>query len=263
MMLAPLSAWAGDLVPDHQKGLLGGLLACSPATGALCGALVTIPDMATADSRLILVALIVALMVLPVLLIGKPRPMPGLMMEPARAAEPATPSVSSAPSSSWNSARSSARSIVLRMWTSRLLVQIAESALFAFLYFWFITIDPAIGDHGAANVFGIVLATAIPIALLVGRWSDRRNRPILPLGLAALAGMMGLIMMAASTDFFSAVSGYALFGLASGVFLSLHGSQTLRVLLHASRRGRDLALFNLTTHRALAPHALADTGAGA
>src|SRR3546814_8215346 len=31
MMLGPLAAWAGDCVPDDQKGLLGGLLAFSPA----------------------------------------------------------------------------------------------------------------------------------------------------------------------------------------------------------------------------------------
>src|SRR3546814_20355748 len=34
MMLGPLAAWAGDCVPDDQKGLLGGLLAFSPALGA-------------------------------------------------------------------------------------------------------------------------------------------------------------------------------------------------------------------------------------
>ncbi|WP_240344740.1 hypothetical protein [Novosphingobium sp. THN1] len=37
MMLGPLSAWAGDQVPDGRKGLLGGLLAFAPASGALAG----------------------------------------------------------------------------------------------------------------------------------------------------------------------------------------------------------------------------------
>lgn len=45
MMLAPLAAWAGDCVPDGQKGLLGGLLAFAPALGALSGALVTWPGL--------------------------------------------------------------------------------------------------------------------------------------------------------------------------------------------------------------------------
>ena len=33
MMLAPLAAWAGDCVPDHQKGLLGGLSPCHRPLG--------------------------------------------------------------------------------------------------------------------------------------------------------------------------------------------------------------------------------------
>ncbi len=46
MMLGPLAAWGGDLVPDHQKGTLGGLLALAPALGALSGTLVTFPGLA-------------------------------------------------------------------------------------------------------------------------------------------------------------------------------------------------------------------------
>ena len=75
MMLGPLFAWAGDCVPDGQKGLLGGLLAFAPAFGALAGALVTIRGLAGPDGRLALVAALVACMVLPVLLFGAPRPM--------------------------------------------------------------------------------------------------------------------------------------------------------------------------------------------
>ena len=37
MMLGPLGAWAGDAVPDRQKGFLGGLLAFAPALGAASG----------------------------------------------------------------------------------------------------------------------------------------------------------------------------------------------------------------------------------
>ena len=37
MMLSPLAAWAGDSIPDNQKGTLGGLLAFAPALGAVAG----------------------------------------------------------------------------------------------------------------------------------------------------------------------------------------------------------------------------------
>src|SRR3546814_8025448 len=49
MMLGPLAAWAGDCVPDDQKGLLGGLLAFSPALGAWSGALVTWPGLVSGE----------------------------------------------------------------------------------------------------------------------------------------------------------------------------------------------------------------------
>src|SRR3546814_10893518 len=71
MMLGPLAAWAGDCVPDDQKGLLGGLLAFSPALGAWSGALVTWPGLVSGESRLIVIALLVASAVLPVLLLGR------------------------------------------------------------------------------------------------------------------------------------------------------------------------------------------------
>ena len=76
MMLSPLSAWAGDCVPDHQKGLLGGLLSITPALGALTGALITVPGFAGAEDRMLLVAATVVCTIAPVLLFGRPRAMP-------------------------------------------------------------------------------------------------------------------------------------------------------------------------------------------
>ena len=72
MMLGPLSAWAADHVPRGQLGSLGGLLALSPALGSVAGALVTIPGLADADERLVLVSLLVACCVLPALLFARP-----------------------------------------------------------------------------------------------------------------------------------------------------------------------------------------------
>jgi predicted MFS family arabinose efflux permease len=52
--------------------------------------------------------------------------------------------------------------------------------------------------------------------------------------------------MSAADGLAMGIAGYALFGLASGIFLALHSSQTLRVLPAPQNRGRDLGLFNLT-----------------
>jgi MFS family permease len=229
MMLAPLTAWAGDSVPDGQKGLLGGLLAFAPALGALAGALVTWPGFASGGERLAIVALAVVLMVSPVLIFGRPRPMPHLMTDD-EAHEPSP----------------TKRSAVVRMWVARLFVQVAEATLFALLLLWFRSVAPAFDDNDAATIFAIVMGVAVLVTPLVGRWSDRSNTPILPLAVCALIAASGLLVMAMIEGLDAAIAGYVIFGISSSIFLALHSSQTLRVLPRPRNRGRDLGFFNLT-----------------
>lgn len=227
MILGPLSAWAGDVVPDEQKGLLGGLLAFSPALGAWSGALVTLPGLVSLDQRVAAIALLVAAAILPALVLGRPRTFPDLLhADPQREPPTARPAV--------------------RMWLARLLIQIAEAALFAYLYFWFRSIDPAMGDNQKAGLFGLALTIAVPVALLAGRWADRHGRPFVPLAAAAVLTSAGLVGMALASDPASAKAAYLIFGIATTAFLSLHAGQTLRVLPRADHRGRDLGIFNLT-----------------
>lgn len=233
MMLAPLSAWAGDNIPDSQKGFLGGLLALAPAMGALSGAFVTMNDTVSSEHREIIIALLVIAMVSPVLIFGRPISMPGLMSAPM---EQSTDGVQSA----------ATRHAAVKMWIARLLVQIAEASLFAFLLLWFHSVDPDFGENDAASIFALVLGTAVFIALAVGRWSDRANRPILPLIYGAAVASAGLIIMSVSPSLPIAIAGYVVFGLASSLFLALHSSQTMRVLPRPQTRGRDLGIFNLT-----------------
>ncbi len=230
MMLAPLAAWAGDSIPDSQKGLLGGLLAFAPALGALSGAVVTLDGFTPFQNRETLVALIVVMMVSPLLLASKALPIPRLM-QPAPGIE-----ISGSPP----------RNGAVRMWVARLLVQIAEASLFAFLLLWFRSLDRAFPENDAARIFAMVLGVAAFIALAVGRWSDRADRPILPLIWGAGFAAIGLFVMSLAPNVSVAITGYVIFGLASSIFLAMHSSQTLRVLPRPQTRGRDLGVFNLT-----------------
>jgi MFS family permease len=238
MMLAPLSAWAGDCVPDSQKGLLGGLLALAPALGALSGTLVTLDGFASPNGRLLWIAALVIALVCPVLLFGKPVPMPQLIAPQLWIDDLHLP----------NDARQVARNrgVVLRMWFARFLVQIAEASLFAFLLLWFKSLDPDFGENRASGVFTAVLGAAVIFSLMVGRWSDRTDRPILPLALCSGLAALGLAIMSMAPTVLVAISGYVIFGLGSNIFLALHSSQTLRVLPSRRTRGRDLGIFNLT-----------------
>jgi MFS family permease len=229
MMLAPLIAWAADCVPDAQKGLLGGLMAFAPAMGALSGVLVTWDPLVDAEHRLLWVASLTALCVVPVLLFGRPLP----AMQQVNALQRSNPQIPM-------------KGMASKMWVARLLIQIAEASLFAFLLLWFRNIDPTFAENRVASIFTAVLSIAVLFALWFGSWSDRHGKPIQPLTLCAAIAAIGLGVMAASTGLTTAILGYVIFGMASNVFLALHSSQTLRVLPNPDRRGRDLGVFNLT-----------------
>ena len=233
MMLGPLSAWAADCVPRVQMGLLGGLLAFAPAMGALAGVLITVPDLAGPNGRTALVGALVVACVAPVLLFGRPLKMP-LAENPEAPINPSGTQLKEA------------RRPFVSMWLARLLVQIAEAALFAYLLIYFRSVQPGISESFIARLFCVVLVAAVPIALSAGRWADRTQRPFFPLAIAATLSGGGLVVLALSGDIDWAIGGYVLFGLATTVFLSLHSGQTLRVLPSPRHRGRDLGVFNLT-----------------
>lgn len=226
MMLGPLSALAADQVPDDRKGLLGGLIAFAPAVGALAGAVVTRPGLASHADRPMLVAAVVVACVLPILLVRTP-------------AAPHAPPPVDAP------VQRRPDGAVARMWFARLAIQIAEATLFAYLFFWLISLDASVIDHDSARLFTLVMLASAPLALLAGRWSDRHDRPIRPLLVCALLAALGLGGMAFAPTVPIALSAYALFGVSGAVFLALHSSQTMRILPRPDRRGRDLGLFNL------------------
>ena len=236
MVLGPLAAWAGDCVPDRHKGVLGGLLAFAPAWSGAVGAFVTLPALHGGPgvgfaTRVAVLALIVVLSILPLLLFG-PRLMPAQApVVSAAATAPCAPTPTGP---------------VRRMWLARLLVQLAEATLFAFIAYWFLSIDATMHPATMARIYGLLLALSVPLALLVGHWADRRVRPWRPLALLAALVALGLVIMALAPGKAVALAGYALFALAMAVFLALHAGQTLRVLPRPDRRGRDLGLFNLT-----------------
>lgn len=231
LMLAPLMAWAGDCFPDSQKGVLGGALALSPALGALAGSLVTYGGLVPGEGRLWLLAALVAVLVLPAVICGGGRTREILMLPRVEVVLNELPRVDHA---------------VRRMWLARFLVQVAEGGMFAFLLYWLRSLAPDFPENAAANIFSLVLVCAVPLSLLLGRWSDRHGRPILPLAGCALFCAAGMLVMAAAGTLTLAVAGYVLFAIAAAIFLSLHSGQTLRVLPAPEHRGRDLGLFNLT-----------------
>lgn len=230
LMLVPLIAWAGDFVPDTQKGLLGGLLSIAPALGAWSGILFAAGAAASFAGKAVIIAAMTAALMLPLLLLGQPR----------------RPTASPGSSGGSDARPPHLKSAAVRMWVARLLMQISGAALASYLYFWLRVLDPAMGDGEKTVLFAGGLSASIVVALFLGRWSDRYGHPFAVLSLiAALAGL-ALAAMALVDGPAMAKLAYVLFGIAGATFLALHGSQTLRVLRDPAQRGLGIGLFNLT-----------------
>lgn len=230
MLLVPLIAWAGDLVPDAQKGLLGGLLSIAPALGAWSGIILAAGGTYSFGDKTIVIAALTIACVLPLLLFGAPRQRSKPQDSALRDMRP-QPRLASA---------------AVRMWVARLLVQISGAALASYLYFWLRALDPAMGDGGKTALFAGGLTASIVVALVIGRWTDRHGRPFAALSILAAVSGAGLVAMALAGDPAAAKLAYLLFATAGATFLALHASQTLRILPDPERRGRDIGIFNLT-----------------
>lgn len=230
MMLSPLAAWAADTVPDSQKGLLGGLLGAGHPIGALAGVVATLPFLRDPGMQLAMVCAIVAALMLPLLAIARP----SVNFIESNATPPLTQ-------------RAMRRIDLFLLWMARLLVQIAGSVLFAFVLYYFQSLPgrPA-SEAEVAWLSGFTLIAAFPLALLLGRASDRvgKRRPFL--FAVTLAMSVGLALMGVRPGFATAVAGFALFGCGLAIFLSLHSAYAMQLLPTPHRRGRDLGLFNLT-----------------
>jgi len=229
MMLSPLAALAADHVPDHQKGVLGGLLGAGPPIGGFAAVIVTLPGITGERAQFTLTCLMIAALLLPMLLAGRARPVAVAHTPPPEGA-----------------ARTLRHIDLSLMWFARLLVQIAGSVLFGFLLYYFQSLPGEASPAIVAQLCGATLAVAVPLALILGRASDRlgARRPFL-IG-TTLAMAVGLGVMATTPALPVAVAAYALFGCGSAIFLALHSVYAMQMLPSADRRGRDLGLFNLT-----------------
>ena len=226
LFLAPLAAWAADHVPNAQKGLLGGLLAVGPgvAAASLLG-IALVPDDLGVQLALIVATTIAA--VVPLLLMRKPH------MD----ARPAF-----APAAADHTSRT-----LLQLWFARLTVQVAEGLLFLFLYY---ALRRLSGGQLSLARYALSAAaaqlSAIPIAIAIGRWSDRTGRRRGPLLSMIAIIALGLAIMAASGSWIPAVIGYSVFLIGSNSFLSLHSTFAMQQLRNPHHHGRDLGVFNLT-----------------
>lgn len=235
LMLAPLSATAADEIPDQQKGLAGGLMGAVYTFGALSGMVVTASAGWSEGTQLAIVGGLVTACMLPFLLISRRR-------------GPIVPA--SVPVVQAGAGR---KRNLARVWTARLLVQIAGSILFAYLLFYFETVErsgaavsPTKIARQVAWLAGSVTILLVPLSIAMGRLSDavRLRKPFLLI--TAVMMTAGLGLMALLPQWGPAATGYVLFATGVGLFLALQGAYAMQLLITPEHRGRDMGVLNLT-----------------
>ena len=235
LMLAPLSATAADEIPDQQKGLAGGLMGAVYTFGALAGMVVTASAGWSEGTQLAIVGGLVTACMLPFLLISRRR-------------GPIVPA--SVPVVQAGAGR---KRNLARVWTARLLVQIAGSILFAYLLFYFETVErtgPPVSPGEIARqvawLAGSVTILLVPLSIATGRLSDavRLRKPFLLITAVMMA--VGLGLMALLPQWIPAAAGYVLFATGVGLFLGLQGAYAMQLLITPEHRGRDMGVLNLT-----------------
>ncbi|GAA4768943.1 MFS transporter [Stakelama sediminis] len=228
ILLAPLLAIMADEIPDAQKGVASGLLSLGrPVAAALSAALVALPLIGE-GARLLLVLLAVIVCVLP------------LMLVPARRVESAVPVAEQ---------RYLLRYDLTMAWGARFLIQVAGAVLSVYLLYYFQSLSNEPAETMAArvgNVFTIAYLLPVPIALAIGRASDRigRRKPFL-LATAAVAAI-GLGGMALAQDWIAGAVAFCVYASGAEAFLALHAGFAMQLLPDPRHRGRDLGILNLT-----------------
>ncbi|UVO49731.1 MFS transporter [Sphingomonas sp. SUN019] len=226
-LLAPLMAIMADEIPDAQKGVAGGLLALGAPVASGVSALLIGTAMLGDAARFAIVPAAVAACLAPLLL-----------TRAVRADEPAI-----------IPERMLHRDL-LTAWGARLLVQVAGTVLSLYLLYYFESVAPDIPPDILAPRIGHLLTIAfilpLPIAILLGRLSDRtgRRKPFL-LAAAAVAAL-GIFGMAIADDWTEGAAGFCVYAIGSAVFLALHSAFAMQLLPSPEHRGRDLSLLNLT-----------------
>jgi MFS family permease len=228
-VLAQVGALIAEEVPAVQKGTATALLTLGNPVAAAVSALV-VAVVAGEGARLAIVAALMTACVAP-LLLARSRPLP-----PAAAASVGP-----------TRARVATRRDLAAAWAARLLMQIASCAVGLYLLFYVEALAVTRSEAPAIVARLLVVGTVlpVPVALVLGRWSDRIGRRTPFLTVTAVLAALALAGMAAADAWTTGAIAYVVFASANAIFLALNTGHAMLLMPDGTRRGRDLGLLNL------------------
>ena len=224
-LLAQVAALIAEEVPPAQKNTAAALLTLGAPLAAAASALV-VALARHEGARLALVAGMMTVCVAPLLLSPARRCHDNVAAE--KAGEPL-------------------RRALAIAWTTRLLVQVANSGVSLCLFFYFARAIEQRGDAATIVAQLLVIATLVPVplALALGRWSDRIGQRERFLAASAAFACAGLVGMTLSGGWATAGLCYVVFASGVAVFQALNIGHAMLLLPAGAGPGRNLGVLNL------------------
>lgn len=246
LFLPALVALLPDHVPDARKGLMAAFLALGPPIGLGVGAMLAGAEGLSAAGRYIAVAAVFIASIAPLLVFWKEPPGPA-----STARETVQPT---SDRGAWNN--------FAKVWTSRLLIQIAVATTQGYMLFFLGQTMAAKGgfpDLPPESLLGalLFLSTSISIvtALAVGVVSDLIGRRKYFVTASALLVFLAMSTFALWPSWPGVLVCQVLYGLGMGLYSSAEVALAAELLPSRENAARDLAILNLgnTLPQAIAP----------
>jgi MFS family permease len=234
-MFAALTATVPDLVPVHERGVVGGWVAVSQTLGIVAGVGIATVTGGIAAGYYATAAAVVVLAV-PYVLGSRDLVLP-------RALRPVF-SVRQFVRGFWISPRR--HPDFAWAWLTRFLVNFGNSLGTLLLYFY---LQDAVGygdPESGVLVLTVVYAVFIVASTVVfGLWSDRLQRRKLFVTVSGVVTGVGALILAIVPTWPGAIAGAVVFGIGYGVYLSVDFALCTQVLPAADARAKDLGVINI------------------
>jgi MFS family permease len=234
-MFAALTATVPDLVPVHERGVVGGWVAVSQTLGIVAGVGIATVTGGIAAGYYATAAVVVVLAVPYVLRsrdVALPRALRPVFSPPAFVR------------SFWISPRR--HPDFAWAWLTRFLVNFGNSLGTLLLYFY---LQDAVGygdPETGVLVLTVVYAVFIVASTVVfGLWSDRLQRRKLFVTVSGVVTGVGALILAIVPTWPGAIAGAVVFGVGYGVYLSVDFALCTQVLPAAAARAKDLGVINI------------------
>jgi MFS family permease len=246
LFLPALVALLPDQVPDARKGMMAAFLALGPPIGLGVGAVLAGAEGLSAAGRYVAVAAVFIGSIAPLLIFWK---------EPPRLASAAIETVQpTSDRAAWDN--------FAKVWTSRLLIQIAVATTQGYMLFFLgqtMTARGGFPDLPPESLLGALLflstSISIAMALAVGVVSDMIGRRKYFVTASAFLIFLGMATFALWPTWPGVLVCQALYGLGMGLYSSAEVALAAELLPSRENAARDLAILNLgnTLPQAIAP----------